>query len=93
MISQEEINIRKMIVHILDHSLSIPVLSQDEIPSSYEIKEFFTSHIAKTMNDDGIKTCRFNDEENMFLSHLESLKKVRKKRFCHIFQRHCRAII
>lgn len=71
MIQNEEINIRKMIVHILDNSLSIPVLSQDEVPSSYEIKEFFSSHIVKTLNDDAIKNCVFDEEQNMFLQYVK----------------------
>lgn len=78
MIHVEEINISKMIVHILDPSISIPVLSQDEIPSSYELKEFFSSHIAKTMNDDGVKTCDFNEDHNILMQSINDYKNKSK---------------
>lgn len=78
MIQPEEINIRRMIVHILDHSLSIPVLSQDEIPSSYEVKDFFSTHIAKTINDDAVKNCVFNEDHNMFMQYLTEYKNETK---------------
>lgn len=78
MIQSEEINIRKMIVHILDNSLSIPVLSQDEVPSSYEIKEFFSSHIVKTLNDDATKNCVFDEEQNMFLQYIKDYQNESK---------------
>lgn len=78
MINIDEINVRKMIVHILDHSLSIPILSQDEMPSGYEIKEFFKSHILKTMNDDGSKHCEFDVDHNLFVQHITDYKNETK---------------
>jgi hypothetical protein len=68
---KEEINIEKMIVHILDTNLSIPVLSMDEMTHNYEIKDFFINHIVKVINDDSIKTCIFNEDHNMFYSYLQ----------------------
>ncbi|MCT4544723.1 MAG: nucleoid-associated protein [Vallitalea sp.] len=67
----EEININKMIVHILDSSLSIPVISMEEMESSYEIKEFFANHIIKTLNDDTIKKCEFNTDYNMVYTYIK----------------------
>lgn len=64
MFNIEEININKMIVHILDSRLNTPVLSKEEIESSYEVKEFFANHIIKTLNDDSAKDCNFNTDYN-----------------------------
>lgn len=66
----EEINIKKMIVHILDCQLSIPILSMDEVPSGYDTKLFFATHILKTLNDDALKPCEFTQDQNVFLNYL-----------------------
>lgn len=74
----EEINIRKMIVHILDHSLSIPILSMEEIPSSLEIKDYMNQHILKVINEDALKTCDFDEIDNPFLVILKDYLEERK---------------
>lgn len=74
----EEINIRNMVVHILDNQLTVPVLSQDEVPSGMDVKSFFAGHILKTINDDGLKTCSFSEEQNMFMQNLLDYKEERK---------------
>lgn len=73
----EEINIRHMVVHILDNQLTVPILSMDEVPSGMDIKDFFASHILKTVNDDALKTCYFGDDSNMFMQHLLDYKEER----------------
>lgn len=70
MIQIEEINIRHMIVHILDQQLNIPIFSQKEMESSYEAKEFFGAHIVKTLNDDALKHCHFKDLQHPFAQTL-----------------------
>ena len=67
----EELTVKQLIVHILDHSLTMPVLSMEPMPISEEVNEFFSQHLIKTMNDDSIKTCIFNDEHNLFHAYLE----------------------
>ncbi len=74
MIQLEDILIKNIIVHILDTSMSIPVMSMDEMPTAVDINEFFASHIVKTMNDDGIKQCVFDEDYNMFYSYLKEYK-------------------
>lgn len=74
MIQLEDIVIKNIIVHILDSSMSIPVMSMDEMPTAIDINEFFASHIMKTMNDDAIKQCVFDEEYNMFYSYLKDYK-------------------
>lgn len=67
----EELTVNKMIVHILDPSLSVPILSMEDMPSSIDAHEFFSNHILKTLNDDSIKTCTFDENYNMFLVYLK----------------------
>jgi len=74
MIQLEEIVVKNIIVHILDSSMSIPVMSMDEMPTAIDINEFFATHITKTMNDDGIKSCVFDEDYNMFLGYLKDYK-------------------
>lgn len=74
MISYEEISIKKIIVHILDTSMSIPVMSMDEMPTSIDINDFFAHHIARILDDDGIKSCVFDEDFNVFLGHLKEYK-------------------
>lgn len=67
----EELTVNKMIIHILDPSLSVPILSMEDMPSSPDAHDFFSSHILKTLNDDSIKTCTFDENYNMFLVYLK----------------------
>ncbi|MBN2221422.1 MAG: nucleoid-associated protein [Vallitaleaceae bacterium] len=71
MVSYEEISIKKIIVHILDTSMSIPVMSMDEMPTSIDINDFFAHHIARILDDDGMKSCVFEEEFNVFYGHLK----------------------
>ena len=71
MVQVEEILVKNIIVHILDTSMSIPVMSMDEMPTAIDMNEFFASHISKTMNDDTLKSCVFDEDYNMFLSYLK----------------------
>ena len=73
----EEINIRHMVVHILDNQLTVPILSMDEIPSGMDVKTFFAGHLLKTVNDDALKTCAFSEAHNLFMQHLIMLKVVK----------------
>src|SRR5689334_9661188 len=60
----EEINIdiKKLIVHILDTNLSVPVLSDEEHRQDDEIAEFIAKHILRVVKDDGTKNARFVQE-------------------------------
>lgn len=74
MIQLEDIQIKQIIVHILDTSLTMPVLSMDEMPTGIDINAFFANHISKTMNDDALKSCVFNEDYNLFLNSLTEFK-------------------
>lgn len=58
------ISIRKLILHILDANLQIPVLSDQEHPMDGEIVEFIEKHITKILKDDNLKKAVFVGTEN-----------------------------
>lgn len=58
------INIEKLILHILDNSVGMPVLSEKEHPYDGDIMEFITTHIEKIFNDINVKKAYFDMEEN-----------------------------
>ncbi len=60
----ELINIKKTILHILDNSVGLPVLSEEEHPHNIDIMEFLEIHIEKVFNDINIKEAYFNTEDN-----------------------------
>ncbi|MTI48232.1 nucleoid-associated protein [Sporosalibacterium faouarense] len=68
-----EINIKKLIVHILDNSLDIPVLSEDEHPKDDDITDFVQKHIIRLFNDGALKPAFFNND-NRIKSICESLR-------------------
>ncbi len=71
MTKPEELHIEKIIIHILDTSMTMPVMSMDEMPTSIDMNDFFAHHICKTQNDDALKNCVFDEEYNLFLNYLK----------------------
>ncbi|MGO1367794.1 MAG: nucleoid-associated protein [Senegalia sp. (in: firmicutes)] len=61
----KDLEINKMIVHILDNNLEIPVLSEVEHPIDEDIEEFLEKHILKVFTDGSLRPARFNDGENV----------------------------
>lgn len=59
------IKFKKIAVHILDNNISLPVLSDYELPLDGDILGFLESHIVKILNDDGIKHANFTDESSI----------------------------
>ncbi|SCG82334.1 hypothetical protein DW1_0726 [Proteiniborus sp. DW1] len=62
--SVENINIKKIVVHILDSNLQMPVLSEVESQLNDDIVEFVGKHIEKIVNDDNMKAATFIEEDN-----------------------------
>lgn len=58
------INIRKFIVHILDNSIEVPVLSDEEHSLNYEINEFLSKHLEKALHADNLKSAHFINDSN-----------------------------
>lgn len=69
-----KLTIGKIIVHILDNSLHMPVLSQFEHPENDEICEFVEKHICRIIKDDDLKKAQFTDEFNQVRSICEALR-------------------
>ena len=60
---QDEVIIRKGIVHILDGELGYPVYSEEELELTPDINDFFRTHIYKLLSGDELKKCHFSEEE------------------------------
>ena len=58
------INIEKMILHVLDNSVGIPVFSEKEHPFNGDIIEFISTHIEKAFSDIDIRKATFSTGEN-----------------------------
>ena len=56
---KEDIRIKKVIVHILDSTIGMPVLSDCELEYGSEFAEFLKEHIARISSGDDGKSCRF----------------------------------
>lgn len=61
---KEEIRIKKAIVHILDSTVGMPVLSDGELEFGSEFADFLKEHIARVFSGDDGKNCRFYKEES-----------------------------
>lgn len=68
-----EINIDKLILHILDPSLGLPVLSEEEHPYSGEIVEFLKIHIERIFDDINTKKSFFRGEDNQVKSLCQAI--------------------
>lgn len=53
-----------MILHILDNSIGVPALSEEEHPRSGEIMEFMEIHIEKVFKEVNVKKAFFENGEN-----------------------------
>lgn len=62
--NKEDIRIKNVIVHILDSTIGMPVLSDKELEYGSEIAEFLKEHIARISSGDDAKECRFYKEES-----------------------------
>lgn len=68
---KENIRIKKAIVHILDSTIGMPVLSDTELEYGSEFADFVKEHIAKISSGDDAKECRFYKEESEIYHILE----------------------
>lgn len=61
--TQDEIVIRRAVVHILDGELGYPVFSEQELELSPDINDFLRAHLYKVLSGDDLKKCYFSEEE------------------------------
>ncbi len=59
-----EIRLRKVIVHILDSTVGMPVLSDTLLDYGSDFGDFLREHIYKIQSTDDKKTCEFHKEES-----------------------------
>ena len=64
MIVKEEIRIKHIIVHIMDATVGLPVLSDTELEFGSDFADFVREHIAKLTTGDEIKKCEFYKKES-----------------------------
>jgi hypothetical protein len=64
MSEENNVEIKKLVMHILDTSLHMPVLSVREHPEDEEIEDYIEKHILKALKDDNLKTASFQDGYN-----------------------------
>ncbi|EOT27054.1 hypothetical protein C805_01157 [Eubacterium sp. 14-2] len=68
-----EIRLRKVIVHILDSTVGMPVLSDTLLDYGSDFGDFLREHIYKIETTDEKKTCRFHTEESEVYRLLQAL--------------------
>ena len=71
---KEEIRIEKIIVHILDSTVGMPVLSDTEIDFGSDFADFIMEHIYKVASGDDIHTCSFYENESEVCHMLREYK-------------------
>lgn len=64
MIIKEEIRIEKIIVHIMDATVGMPVLSDTELEYGSDFADFIKEHIFKIGSGDDAKECQFYEKES-----------------------------
>ena len=69
---KEEIRIEKVIIHILDSLVGMPVLSDTEIDFGSDFADFLKEHIYKISSGDDVRTCRFYENESEVYQALQS---------------------
>lgn len=68
------VSISKAILHILDTSLGIPVLSEELMSFNDQMREFAEKHIIKCYNDADLKKTKFVSHSGSFLKLINEFK-------------------
>ncbi len=71
---RDEVIIRNAIVHILDSTIGMPVLSDQLLELGPELNDFLRGHIYKIASGDDMKNCRFNTEESFVYRCIRDFK-------------------
>ncbi len=85
-----DINIKKVIVHILESSAGIPVLSDEELDYGSEFGDFLREHILKIDTSDDVKKCSFYENESEVFKILQefspnSFSEISRKIAVHLY--------
>lgn len=60
-----DIKLKRLIVHILDLNMEMPILSDEEHPLEDEILEFIEGHLCKILADDGLRSASFKEDSKL----------------------------
>ncbi len=74
LIMEYDIHIKNAILHILDTSINLPVLSNSQIDIDGEISEFMKKHINKILDDTNIKNAKFIGDINTMRDICQAIK-------------------
>lgn len=73
--TKDDIYLKDTIVHILDSSVGMPVLSDSLLQFGSDFADFLKEHIFRVITSDDIKKCRFIEEESDFFEKLSQALK------------------
>jgi hypothetical protein len=62
--SDDQLFIEELVVHILDGSLGVPIVSDESHPQSAEISDFIKKHITRILKDPSLKKSEFTNDSN-----------------------------
>ncbi|MDD2494806.1 MAG: nucleoid-associated protein, partial [Tissierellia bacterium] len=68
------VSISRAILHILDTSLGLPVLSENLMSLGDEMRTYTEKHILKCYNDADLKKTKFIDEDGLFFKSIKQYK-------------------
>ncbi len=74
-----DIKLRKVIVHILDSTVGMPVLSDTLLEYGLDFEDFLRGHIFKLMATDDKKTCEFHKNDSRVYQQLVALTEAGQK--------------
>lgn len=66
------VSISKSMLHILDPSVGMPVLSESFMSLDEHMREYTEKHIQKCFNDQDLKKTKFINEDGFFLKHVKA---------------------
>jgi len=64
------VSISRAILHILDISVGVPVLSENLMSLGEDMREYIEKHILKCLNDADLKKTKFINEDGFFFKHV-----------------------
>ena len=68
---KDEIIIRSAIMHILDSTVGMPVLSDTLLELTPDMNDFLRNHIYKVISGDELKTCVFDEDNSVVYQKLQ----------------------
>ncbi len=75
----EQINIDKLVLHILDNTIGMPMLSESLHPEDSDIFDFIQTHIERVFRDVNIKNACFENEDNEIKALCEEVREDKDK--------------